>query len=129
MKLASRKRFVGIGMAWLAAYALVLNGVLTSVLHAAAVSPSTIGLGHILCINSADGDGAARDDTGTGGKRASAHCPLCVGNHSPVALPSPPLPVIERTASHTAIMARADDLIVALARFTDNQARGTPRHV
>lgn len=125
MKYASRKR-IGIGVAWFAAYALVLNVILSSVLHAAALSPLTLAAGHILCANSAE-LGAVQDDAGKSDKRASVHCPLCVGNHSAAALPPPPFPVlIERVASQTASVAASSDVFVALAKFSDNQARGPP---
>jgi len=126
VKHASRKRIIGIGVAWLAAYALVLNVILSSVLHAAALSPLAPGAGHTLCANSAD-IGAVRDDAGKGDKRASVHCPLCVGNHSAAALPPLPFPVlIERVPSQTALVVGASDVFVALAKFSDNQARGPP---
>jgi len=125
VKYASRKRMIGIGVAWLAAYALVLNVILSSVLHAAALSPLTLGAGHILCANSAE-IGAVRDDAGKSDKRAM-HCPLCVGNHSTAALPPPPFPVlIERVPSQTALVVASSDVFVALAKFSDNQARGPP---
>lgn len=125
MKYASRKR-IGIGVAWLAAYALVLNIILSSVLHAAVLSPLTLAAGHTLCANSAE-LGAVQDDAGKSDKRASVHCPLCVGNHSTAALPPPPFPVlIERVASQTALAAASGDVFVALAKFSDNQARGPP---
>lgn len=117
---------IGIGAAWLAAYALVLNVILSSVLHAAALSPLTWAAGHMLCANSAD-IGAVRDDAGKGDKRASVHCPLCVGNHSTAALPPPPFPVlIERVPSKTGAVVASGDVFVARAKFSDNQARGPP---
>ena len=127
MKYASRKRMIGIGVAWLAAYALVLNVILSSVLHAAALSPLTLAAGHIVCANSAD-IGAVQGDAGKSDKRASVHCPLCVGNYSTAALPPPPFPVlIERVPSQAALVAASGDVFVALAKFSDNQARGPPR--
>jgi len=125
VKSASRKRKIGIGVAWLAAYALVLNVILSSVLHAAALSPLTLAAGHIVCANSAD-ISVVRDDAGKSDKRASVHCPLCVSNHSTVALPPPPSPVIERASSRTAIVVLLDTVFVALARFSEHQARGPP---
>lgn len=126
MKNASRKRTIGIGAAWLAAYALVLNVILSSVLHAAALSPLTWAAGHIVCANSAD-ISAVQDDAARGDKRASIHCPICAGNHSAAALPPPPFPVlIERTPSQTKAVAACDEVFVALARFSDYQARGPP---
>jgi hypothetical protein len=117
---------IGIGLAWLATYALVLNVILTSVLHAAALSPLTWAAGHIVCANSAD-ISAVRDDAGKSDKRASVHCPLCVSNHATAALPPPPFPVlIERVPSQTALVVASGDVFVALAKFSDNQARGPP---
>jgi hypothetical protein len=117
---------IGIGVAWLAAYALVLNVILSSVLHAAALSPLTLAAGHIVCANSAD-ISVVQDDAGRSDKRASVHCPLCVGNHSTAALPPPPFPVlIERAPSQTHSVVASDDVFVALARFSDHQARGPP---
>ena len=126
VKYASRKRMIGIGVAWLAAYALVLNVILSSVLHAAALSPLTWAGGHILCANSAD-ISVVRDDAGKSDKRAPAHCPLCVSNHSTAALPPPPFPVLlERVPSRTQSVVASGDIFVALARFSDHQARGPP---
>ena len=129
MKNASRKRMIGFGVAWLAAYALVLNVVLTSVLHAAALSPLTLALGHTLCINSGGSGIAGRDDADKSDKRIPVHCPVCVGNSSPVALPPSPSFIVARTPSPTEVILRAESLFVALARFTDNHARGPPRHI
>jgi hypothetical protein len=125
VKYASRKR-IGIGVAWFAAYALVLNVILSSVLHAAALSPLALAAGHIVCANSAD-IGAVQGDAGKSDKRASVHCPLCVGNYSTAALPPPPFPgLIERVPSQAALVAASGDVFVALAKFSDNQARGPP---
>jgi hypothetical protein len=123
---ASRKRMIGIGAAWLAAYALVLNVILSSVLYAAAVSPLSWADGHILCANSAD-ISVVRDDAGKSDKRASGHCPLCLGNHAADALPSPPSPVtIERVPSRTAAVIALDTVFVSLSRISDHRARGPP---
>jgi hypothetical protein len=125
VKHASRKRVVGIGSAWIAAYALVLNVVLSSFLLTA-LSPAAFAAVHDICANSAD-IGTVRDDAGKGDKKAAIHCPICIGKHTSNALPPPPGPVLfERSALPVSLEAAFDAVFVELARTSDHQARGPP---
>jgi hypothetical protein len=121
---ASRKRKIGIGAAWLAAYALALNVILSAALSAA-VSPLSFAAGHILCANSADIH-TVRDEADKTDNHAAVRCPLCIGNHHPVALPPPSAPIVERGLSHTTSVGMLDGVFVALARISDHRARGPP---
>jgi hypothetical protein len=113
---------IGIGAAWVAVYALALNVILSSALHAA-VSPLNFAAQHVLCANSAE-IGVVRDDAGKADKK-SAGCPLCVGTHAS-ALPPPASPTVARRPSQTATVMALDSVLVALARISDQRARGPP---
>lgn len=125
MKYVSYKRFIGIGAAWIAAYALVLNVILSSV-FLAALPPTAFAAGYEICAYSAD-IGTIHDDAGKSDKRASIHCPMCIGNHVAGALPPPPSPIFfDRTALSVALAFAFDAAFVELARTSDHQARGPP---
>lgn len=120
----ARKRMIGIAVAWLAAYALILNVILVSVLHAAALSPGALAAGQLVC-SSSTALNVAHDNSGKNDKRTSVHCPLCTGNHSAAALPPPPISVVlEREPSQTQLVIASDYVFIALARFFHNLARG-----
>ncbi len=127
MKHASRKRGIGIGAAWIAAYALVLNVILSS-FFLATLTPAAFAAGlDTICVNSAD-IGALGDDGGKHDKKASIHCPICVGNHAASALPPPSCPALTIRSARPASLALAFEApFVELARTSDHQARGPPR--
>ena len=102
---------VGRAAAFVAAYALVLNVILSSLL-VAGISPAAAAAGQILCINSAD-PGVAHDDAGKSGRGGAIHCPLsfAFGARLPIALTT----------------VRAFEVrFVARFRSYDHQSRGPP---
>ena len=119
------KRIVGIGAAWIAAYALVLNVILSSILLAT-LSPVAFAAGHAICVNSADA-GAVRDDAGKNNEAPSIRCPVCVGIHAAGALPPPPGPIFfDRTALPISQAFAFDAALVERKKTSDHQARGPP---
>jgi hypothetical protein len=121
----ARKRGIAIGAAWIAAYALVLN-VLLSSLILSALSPAALAAGHILCANSAD-IGSVRKDAANDDKSASVHCPICIANHVANALPPPPgTDFFERVATAVSPSLTPDAAFVQRAPTFDYQARGPP---
>jgi DUF2946 family protein len=118
------KRRVGRGAAFVAAYALVVNVMLSSLL-VASISPAAAEAGLILCINSTDAD-AARSDAGKSGRGGMIHCPTCIGYHVTGALPPPdfalgvPLPV------SVTVISAFETRFVARFRSYDHQSRGPP---
>ncbi|MFB9267780.1 DUF2946 family protein [Bradyrhizobium erythrophlei] len=118
------KRRVGRVAAFIAAYALVFNVVLTSLL-AASISPTLADAGHVLCFSSVSAD-AAQGDAGKSGQKAAIHCPLCVGHHVTGTLP-PPQPVLGDRAYVQLRTVRAFEArFVARYRSYDHQSRGPP---
>ena len=67
-----------------------------------------------------------RDEADKTDNHAAVRCPLCIGNHRPVALPPPSAPIVERGLSHTTSVGMLDGVFVALARISDHHARGPP---
>lgn len=119
------KRIVGIGAAWVAAYALVLNVILSS-MFLAALSPVAFAAGHAICANSAD-VGTVRDDAGKNNKAPSIRCPVCVGIHAASALPPPPGPIFfARNAVPISQAFAFDAALVERKKSSDHQARGPP---
>jgi hypothetical protein len=125
VKHASRKRVIGIGSAWIAAYALVLNVILSSV-FLAALSSTAFAADHTVCANSAD-IGAVRDDMGKSDKKAAIHCPMCIGKHAASALPPPPdIVFVDRTAVPVSLAFAFDAAGLEPKRVSDHQPRGPP---
>lgn len=78
--------------AWAAAYALVLQVVLTSALVASLPRDANA---NILCLNSAIADGGGSSDKGA---PLGVHCPACLARVDLASLPAPaPLPVVARS--------------------------------
>lgn len=113
---------MGRAAAFVAAYALVLNVILSSLL-VASISPAAAG--QILCINSTDAD-AAHDDAGKSGRGGAIHCPLCIGHHVTGALPPPELALGARLPVAVTTIRAFEARFVARFRSYDHQSRGPP---
>ncbi|WP_433996248.1 DUF2946 family protein [Bradyrhizobium jicamae] len=118
------KRRIGWGAAFVGAYALVLNLVLSSLL-VASVSPAFAADEHVLCVSNGS-DRAAQNETGKGRQNSVVHCPVCVGHHVSGALPpsQPTLACGSHVRSPSAIPFEAR--FVAPLRTYDHQSRGPP---
>jgi hypothetical protein len=108
-----------------AAYALVLNVVLSSLLLAA-ISPTAQAAGFELCLTHPD-LAASPDDTGKTSGAPAVHCPVCVGTQAPGAPPASATFLVSRIAVAIAPVAALDDRIVAEAATSDHRARAPPR--
>lgn len=118
------KRRVGWGAACVAAYALVFNVILSSML-VASVSPFAGSPAQELCISSDNGD-AARTDADKHGKRTNVRCPLCVGHQVSGALPPPQPTLADRIPLTASAVYSFRQRIVAYARSFDHLSRGPP---
>ncbi|AWM06585.1 DUF2946 family protein [Bradyrhizobium symbiodeficiens] len=118
------KRRIGWGAAFIAAYALVFNVILSSILIAS-VSPTAAAAAHELCISSDNTDAARTDADKTSGK-TSVHCPLCVAHHIAGTLP-PPQPTLTGRIPLTASAVHSfRQRIIAYTRSFDHLSRGPP---
>lgn len=118
------KRRIGWSAAFIAAYALVFNVILSSILIAS-ISPLDAASAHELCISSGNGDAAGSDADKTSGKTAM-HCPLCAAHHISGALP-PPHPMLTGRIPLTASAVYSfRQRIIAYARSFDHLSRGPP---
>lgn len=118
------KRRIGWGAALIAAYALVFNVILSSILIAS-VSPTAAAAAHELCISSDNTDAARTGADKTSGKTA-VHCPLCVAHHISGALPPPQPTVTGRIPLTAGAVFSFQQRIVAYARSFDHLSRGPP---
>jgi hypothetical protein len=124
LKLLSRKRMVGLGASWIAAYTLVLNVMLSSMLLAS-MSPAAMAASMELCVNNPDVVAAQKDADKSNGK-AAVHCPICVGNHIAGTPPPAGPSFVARVAVTTAqIPAPATD-VTPRALTSGNRARAPP---
>lgn len=121
----SRKRWFGAVASLAAAYVLVLNVVLSSLLLAA-ISPADAATGYQICHNNPDGI-ATPDDAGKTTGKPAAHCPLCTGSHAPGAPPAQTVFIATRIALAIALIATPDDAFVAAPATSDHRARAPPR--
>ncbi len=121
MKQHSRRRWFGTVASLAAAYALVLNVVLSSLLLAA-VSPAAYAAGFEICAVNPD-----HGDTGKSPGQVAVHCPVCVFSHAPGAPPQPTLFAVSRIAILIEPDFAREPAIVARLAATDHQARGPPR--
>jgi hypothetical protein len=121
----SRKRRFGAVASLAAAYALVLNVILSSLLLAS-VSPADAAAGYQICHNNPD-IAAAQDDVGKTTGQAPAHCPLCVGNHAPGAPPALNVVFASRIATAIATAVAPDETVTAHVITSDHRARAPPR--
>lgn len=118
---ATRIRAIGRWAAFVAAYALVFNVMLTSALLAA-VSPLKLSALHELCLS---GVSTTPDADGNAGKPV-AHCPLCVSNAVAADLPPQPPALAIRIALHALFEPASHDHIVARFAASDHHPRGPP---
>jgi hypothetical protein len=107
-----------------AAYVLVLNVVLSSLLLAA-ISPADAAAGYQICHNNPDGT-ATTDDAGKTSGKPVAHCPLCTGSHAPGAPQAQTAFIATRIAVAIALVAAPDDSFVAAPATSDHRARAPP---
>lgn len=121
------KRQVGRGAAFIAAYALVLNVILSSML-VASVSPVAAAATHEFCLGSDSGD-AIPVDPGKPGGKTTVHCPLCLGHHVSNGLPPPQPALADRVPLTASIVYSFQQRIVAYARSFDHLSRAPPQIV
>jgi hypothetical protein len=125
LKHLSRKRFVGAVASFVAAYALALNVVLSSMLLAA-VSPAAAAAGFEICANNPD-LAAAHDDAGKSTGKAVVHCPICVGNHAAGVLPPTGPSFAVRIAVTSPPAFTPGGSVATRAATSSHQARAPPR--
>ena len=118
------RRQVGRVAAFAAAYALVVNVILSSLLGAG-ISPAAAEAGRILCINSMDAD-AGHGDAGKSGRGGTIHCPLCIGHHVTGALPPPEFSLGRLPPISVATFVAFETRLVARFRSHDHQSRAPP---
>lgn len=118
------KRRIGSGAAFIAAYALVFNVILSSILLAS-VSPAAAAAAHGLCISSDTTDTGQTDADKTSGKTA-LRCPLCVAHHISGALPPPQPTLTGRIPLTAGAVYSFRQRIIAYARSFDHLSRGPP---
>lgn len=106
--------------AFAAAYALVLNVLLSSALLAA--QPVQWSVVHEFCLS---GETAAPTEPGKA-KPAAIHCPLCIGHHVSAAPPPVAPAVAIRLAFGVTYDPPRDTPFVAFRQTRDHQARGPP---
>lgn len=129
----SRARRIGRWGAWAAAYALILNAILTSAL-AAAIPPDQFATSYELCLSGKHWS----DTTGQPGeldagkavqpdqKGSPIHCPMCMPHLSAVHLPVAPQ-LAERVAVASPLTFSAHEPFLTLARVIFHHARGPPQ--
>ncbi|MFT4116504.1 DUF2946 family protein [Bradyrhizobium sp.] len=117
----SRRR-VGVGTAFIAAYALVLNVILSSILIASfsSISPAAA---HEICMSGVDTDPTDADKSG---HKTTIHCPLCIGHHVTGGLPPPDTVLAERVALRAEAICFVRDRLVAHIRSSAHLSRGPP---
>jgi hypothetical protein len=108
-----------------AAYALVLNVVLSGMLLAA-MSPTAIAAGYEICHNNPD-LAAQTDNDGKDTGKPAVHCPVCLGSHAPGALPQVIALDVKRIAIAHAPQVPADAAPIAAFAPADHRARAPPR--
>ncbi|OQW53790.1 MAG: hypothetical protein A4S14_15640 [Proteobacteria bacterium SG_bin9] len=126
----SRVRRIGRWGAWAAAYALILNAILTSAL-AAAIPPDQFATSYELCLSGKHFTDKAdqADDIGFATQKdqkgSPVHCPMCMPHLSAVDLPVEPQLAI-RVAVASPLSFPAHEPFLALARIIFHHARGPP---
>ena len=123
MKQHSHRRRFGTVASLAAAYALVLNVILSSLLLAS-VSPALYAAGFEIC--------AVNPDHGDAGKspgQVAVHCPVCVFAHAPGAPPQPTEFLTTRIAITLAPTIAREAAVIARLAATDHQARAPPRSI
>lgn len=128
----SRTRRLGSWGAWAAAYALILNAILTSAL-AAAIPPDQYATAFELCLSSrlltgkiASTAKETADNAIKGSQKgAPIHCPVCASHYTSVDVPEAPA-LAERVAVANPLSFPAHEPVLALARIVFHHARGPP---
>jgi hypothetical protein len=120
-----RKRMIGVWASWAAAYALVINVVLSSA-FLATLPPVAPAAGHEICFASV-ALGAPNNDAGQPIKKSAFHCPICVGNHIAAAPPPSASALHIRVAIAIAPDFALSTGFIARAHAQDHQARAPPR--
>lgn len=131
----SRTRRLGSWGAWAAAYALILNSILTSAL-AAAIPPDQYATAFELCLSSklltgkiaaTTAKDAADKQIKDSQKGSPIHCPMCVPNiGSAATLPTAPA-LAARVAISQPPAFPADRAFAAVAQILFHYAHGPPR--
>jgi hypothetical protein len=121
---ATRIKAIGRWAAFVAAYALVFNVVLTSTLLAT-ISPSKANAFHELCLN---GSSAVPDaDGNTDPGKPVVRCPLCLSSAVAMADQPPQTPALAiRIALRVLFEPAAHDHVVVRFAESDHQPRGPP---
>lgn len=121
----SRKRRFGGWAALVAAYALVFNVVLSSLVMAS-LSPAAFAASMEICASNPD-LAASHDDDGKTSGKVAVHCPVCVGSHA-AGTPPPAGPALSvRVAIVVAPSFAAAADVVATAATSSHRARAPPR--
>lgn len=121
---ATRIRAIGRWAAFVAAYALVFNVMLTSALLAT-ISPSKLNAFHELCLN---GSSAVPDaDGNTDPGKPVVRCPMCLSSAVAMADQPPQTPALAiRIALRVLFEPAAHDHVVVRFAESDHQPRGPP---
>lgn len=121
---ATRIRSIGRWAAFVAAYALVFNVMLTSALLAT-VSPSKLNAFHELCLNGSSAIPDADGNTDPG--KPVVRCPLCLSSAVAMADQPPQTPALAiRIALRILFEAVVHDHVVVRFAESDHQPRGPP---
>lgn len=121
---ATRIRSIGRWAAFVAAYALVFNVMLTSALLAS-ISPSKLNAFHELCLNGSSAIPDADGNTDPG--KPVVRCPLCLSSAAATADQPPQTPALAIRIALRVLFepARNDHAVVRFA-VSDHQPRGPP---
>lgn len=121
---ATRIRSIGRWAAFVAAYALVFNVMLTSTLLAT-VSPSKLNAFHELCLNGSSAIPDADGNTDPG--KPVVRCPLCLSSAVAMADQPPQTPALAiRIALRILFEPVVHDHVVVRFAKSDHQPRGPP---
>lgn len=124
----SRIRGMGRIAAGVAAYALIVNAILTSAL-AASIPPDQYKSSFELCVASRALTGSAAttaaDADSSGNAAMPMHCPLCTPHHTAIDVPEAPVLAV-RVAVTNPLSFPAHEPFLALARIIFHHARGPP---
>lgn len=122
--IATRIRSAGRWAAFVAAYALVFNVVLTSMLLAT-ISPTQANAAHELCLNG--GPAVPDADGSTDSGKPIVRCPLCLSSAVAMADQPPQTPALAiRIALRVLFEVPSHDHGVVRFAETDHQPRGPP---
>ncbi|MDZ4368140.1 MAG: hypothetical protein U0987_14110 [Afipia sp.] len=121
---ATRIRAIGRWAAFVAAYALVFNVMLTSALLAT-ISPSKLNAFHELCLNGSSAIPDADGNTDPG--KPVVRCPMCLSSAVATADQPPQTPALAiRIALRVLFEPTSHDHVVVRFAESDHQPRGPP---